>query len=171
MDDWMLMIVFFGIGLLIMVAEVFLPSHGILTLAGVGFLAAAAYQAFQHGQAAGFTVVLLILILLPTMVIVSVRYWHRTPIGRMISPENPVLTNADEAVPGEKVKKFVGHRGRSLGWMRPVGTCEFDGVRLECVAEYGTIDRGTEVIGVDVRGGDLVVRPADISSESSDNRI
>ena len=60
-----------------------------------------------------------------------------------------------------KLSPYIGKVGRSLSQLRPVGTCEFDGERLECIAEMGVIDRDQRVKAIAVRGRNLSVAPAD----------
>jgi membrane-bound serine protease (ClpP class) len=102
--------------------------------------------------------VLLLLVLIPTSIYFSVKYWHRTPMGRVISPPNPVLTAEDKGVDLRELEALVGQRGRTLSPLRPVGTCEFNGRRVECEAEVGMIDSSVVVEAVGLRGRCLRVR-------------
>ena len=148
-----------GAGLL--VAEIFIPSHGILTVAGLGVFGTAIYFTYHENTTAGHVSVILSLIFLPTMGFLSIKYWHRTPVGKRISPPNPVVTAADTGDWEAKLSPYIGKVGRSLSQLRPVGTCEFDGERLECIAEMGVIDRDQRVKAIAVRGRNLSVAPTD----------
>jgi membrane-bound serine protease (ClpP class) len=53
---------------------------------------------------------------------------------------------------------LIGRRGRTLTPLRPAGSVDFDGRRLDGLSEGGYIDAGTPVSGVRVRGRYLVVR-------------
>jgi membrane-bound serine protease (ClpP class) len=154
-------VILYLIGTGLLVAEIFIPSHGVLTVAGLGIFGAAIYMTFRQSETAGYIALLASLILLPCMVFISVKYWHRTPMGKRISPPNPVLTAADLGDWEARLSPFVGKVGRSLSPLRPVGTCEFDGQRLECIAEMGMIERDQLVKAVAVRGRNLAVAPAE----------
>lgn len=153
----------YAAGMLFLVAELFLPSHGVLTVAGLGFLGTAVYQTFaNYGEQAGLLSILACMVLLPTMAYVAVKYWRQTPIGRRIVPPNPVLTNADAGAPVAALHALIGKTGVTTTPLRPVGICEFDGKRISCVAQFGTVESGVPVVGVKLQSGNLAVRPVDV---------
>lgn len=158
MDGVVLLVVLFGLGILILVAEIFVPSHGILTVAGLVFLVIGVVQTFQYGTQAGALAIIACLILLPVMGFLAVKYFHRTPLGRRISPPNPVYTPEDFGSNVETLRPLVGKLGRSLSPLHPVGICEFGGRRVQCIAEMGVIDSDACVQATDIRGKELTVR-------------
>ncbi len=157
-EDWLIIIILYLVGAAVLVAEIFLPSHGVLSVAGLGFLGAAIYLTFRQSSSAGYVAIIAVVALLPTMAILAVKYWHRTPVGKRIAPPNPTLTEDDTSVRLEQLRPFVGQIGRSLTPLRPVGTCEFNGRRVECVAEMGMVDRDVTVKCVGIQGRALAVR-------------
>jgi len=157
-----IIVLLYVVGLLLLVAEIFLPSHGVLTVAGLGFLIAAIYQTFaNYGEEAGLVSILACFLLLPTMGYFAVKYWRQTPIGRRIVPPNPVLTNADVGVPIDELSELIGRTGKTVSPLRPVGICEFDGKRISCVSQLGTVESGVEVVGLKIQSGNLTVRPVE----------
>ena len=160
MSDLGILLLLYGVGVLMLVAEIFIPSHGILTVAGVGFLGAAVAQTFMdYGRDAGIIAVGTCLVALPVFGYLSIKYWRRTPIGRRIVPNNPMLTSADTSVPIEQLRTMVGEAGRTVSPLRPVGVCVFGGRRVSCVAELGVVEAGVEVIATGIRNGNLAVSP------------
>ena len=158
MSDVGILVLLYAAGILILLAEIFIPSHGVLTLAGLGFLVAAVVKTFNvGGKDAGVIAVFACLIFLPTFAFVAIKYWHRTPIGRRIAPPNPELTVADTGVPIEDLARHIGHCGRTLSPLRPVGICEFDGQRISCVTEFGMVETDVVVEAVGIKGGNLAV--------------
>lgn len=147
------------IGAVVLVAEIFIPSHGILTVVGLGLLIAGSYKTFQLSDFAGYASVVCVLAFVATFAVLAVKFWHRTPIGRRISPPNPVLTKEDTGNIDELLEPLLGTTGKALTPLRPVGTCEFDGRRLPCIAEYGLIDRGAEVTALRIHGRGFAVAP------------
>jgi len=148
---------FYVIALVLLVAEIFIPSHGVLTVAGLGFLIVAVVKTFQISTNAGVVATLACIVLLPTAAVIAVRVWPHTPIGRLISPDNPVVTSRDVGVDLDGMKSMVGSTGRSISPLRPSGICDFDGRRFPCVAEMGMIDRGVEIYVVGIKGSNLTV--------------
>lgn len=161
MSDMAALLLFYCVGVLMLTAEIFIPSHGVLTLAGLGFLVAAIMKTFSYGgREAGIVAIVACTVFLPTFAYVAIKYWRKTPIGRRMAPPNPVLTSADTTVPLELLGNLVGRTGMSKTALRPVGICEFDGKRISCVAELGVIDAGTAVRGLRIAGSNLAVEEA-----------
>jgi len=158
MSEIGILILLYVLGTLILISEIFIPSHGILSIAGVGFLVVAVVKTFQYGgRDAGVVAMLICMVAIPAMAFVAIKYWHRTPIGRKISPPNPEMTVDDVGVPIEQLQRLVGQIGRSVSPLRPVGICDFDGRRVSCVAESGMLDMDRVVEGVGISGGNLIV--------------
>ncbi|MFH1110167.1 MAG: hypothetical protein V1790_13375 [Planctomycetota bacterium] len=149
----------FGAGALVLVAELFIPSHGVLTFVGIALLVAGIVQTFRFGgEKAGAISVLACLVVLPVFAVAAIKIWPRTWVGRRIAPPNPVLTPRDTSVPVEEISRFVGQTGRTLSPLRPVGICEFQGRRVSCIAEFGMLDVGVTVEGLRVVSGQLAVQ-------------
>ncbi len=158
MAEWLGISLYVTIGVVLLVLEFFLPAHGLIGVVGVGVLGYAIYLMFCESQTAGVIGLVSVIVGLPVLLVVSVKYWHRTPMGRYISPPNPVLTEQDR-MPVAELERLVGRVGRTLTPLRPVGTCEFDGRRIECLAEYGMIERNVRVEGVRLVDRSLSVKP------------
>jgi len=56
------------------------------------------------------------------------------------------------------LSKLLGRTGRVLTTMRPVGMCDFDGRRVECVAESGFVRKDEQVKAIRVDGTQVTVR-------------
>ena len=158
MSDVAILVLLYGLGVLILVAEVFIPSHGILTVVGLGLLIAGVVQTFSYaGRDAGIIAVLACLVFVPAFAILAIKYWHRTPIGKLIAPPNPTLTAADTSVPIEEINSLIGKTGRTVSPLRPVGICDFNGRRVSCVAQFGMVEAGVAIEGVGLSGTNLAV--------------
>ncbi|MCK4658204.1 MAG: hypothetical protein KAV82_01665 [Phycisphaerae bacterium] len=157
MGEFGIIALLYAIALVVLLAEIFIPSHGILTVAGLGFLVAAVVKTFGISTSAGVGATLACIVLLPTAVVIAVKLWPHTPMGRLISPDNPVVTSKDVGVDVDTLRSMIGCVGRSVSPLRPSGICDFDGRRFPCVAEMGMIGRGVEVHVVGVKGSNLAV--------------
>jgi len=147
-------------GLALLVAEIFLPSHAMLSLAGLGLLIAGIARVFMaHGETAGFFSIIGTLIVLPVLAVIAVKFWHRTPLGKRISPPNPTVGKGEAFSNDDELRALIGRFGRAMTPLRPVGSCEFGGRRVECVAEFAMIDIDQPVEATGQRGRMLVVRP------------
>ena len=158
MSDVAILVLFYGLGVLILVAEVFIPSHGILTVVGLGLLIAGVVQTFSYaGRDAGIIAIFACLVFVPAFAMLAIKYWHRTPIGKRIAPPNPTLTAADTSVPIEEINSLIGRTGRTVSPLRPVGICDFNGRRVSCVAQFGMVEAGVAIEGVGLSGTNLEV--------------
>jgi len=158
MSEWTVIALLYLAGLLIFTAEIFIPSHGVLTVVGLGFLAAAIAKTFSvGGREAGTISVLVCLVVLPAFAVTAIKLWPKTPVGRRVAPPNPIVTAADSSVPAVELAALVGRTGRALTTLRPVGTCDFGGRRVSCVSQMGLIDAGAAVEAIGVSGGNLAV--------------
>ena len=59
----------------------------------------------------------------------------------------------------DDMKFFVGKEGEAITILRPAGTCDFSGVRLDVVTEGSFIQKGTKVKVIRVEGRRIVVAP------------
>lgn len=158
MENVTLMVVLYSVGIVILVLEIFIPSHGVLSIAGLGFLIAGIWTAFKISSGVGYVSMILALILVPTGVYFAIKYWYQLPVGRRMAPPNPKADEASYGFHTDELMALVGERGRAVTPLRPVGDCDFEGRRVQCIAEMGSIERGAKVEGIQVRGRDLVVR-------------
>ena len=161
MEPTLVVILLFGVGILVLVAEIFIPSHGLLCIVGISFLGYAIYRAYQDlGATAGHVSVAAAIILVPTLALIAVKTFHRTPWGKKLAPPNPIAQAEDFAPHHEALKQYVGLTGKAITPLRPVGACMFNGDRVNCVAESGMIDDDTEIEAVGIRGREVEVRPS-----------
>jgi membrane-bound serine protease (ClpP class) len=158
MDEWVKISIIYAGGVMVLLADLILPSQGILVVIGLGLFAYGLFEAFQIGITFGIINAIVLLIALPTGFMIAIRNWHRTPIGRRISPPNPTLTPQDR-LPISDLESLLGATGKAMTFLRPVGICEFNGKRFECKAEYGVIAAGVEVEAVRLSARSVVVRP------------
>ncbi len=161
MSAMAVVILLFAAGIVILIAEIFIPSHGILGVVGLGFLAFAIYRAYELGESKGHVAIVAAVVLVPTLAIVAVKNFRRTPMGRKIVPDNPTVRVEEFAPHYENLKDVLGRTGQSVTPLRPVGTCMFEGERVNCVAESGMIAKGAMVEAVGIRGHEVEVRLVD----------
>lgn len=153
-----LILLLFAAGALVLVAELFIPSHGVLTVMAIGLLIAGVVQTFRYaGQQAGTLSALACIAGLPAFGFAAIKIWPKTWVGRRIAPKNPIITARDTSVPVDELSRYIGRTGRTTTQLRPVGFCEFDGRRVPCIAEFGLIESGVPVEGVRLAGANLAV--------------
>ena len=147
----LIILVLFAAGAILLVAEMFLPTQGILGLLGCAAILWGIGKAFFLNQWVGLGLLVATIACIPLAWTAALNIWPRTPIGRrmMLSSVNsPLQTPA----------VGIGQRGLTLSEMRPAGVVEFAGQKVEARSDLGVIDAGKVVRVVNVDQGRLIVR-------------
>jgi len=146
-------------------SEVFVPSGGILGALSLGSLIGAVVCLFMMDETYGWIGFFIAAAAVPAAMIVGLRIFPRTPIGRrLILSESQ---KADEHVryssdPREDARDLLGRRGTVVSDLRPVGVVDFgEGRRVDCLGDRGVIEQGTTVEVESVAGIEVRVRPVD----------
>jgi membrane-bound serine protease (ClpP class) len=96
--------------------------------------------------------------MIPACLIIAYKLFPHTRFGRSVTLI-PSDRGRGEGIPDQgRLKELEGQTGTVMSALRPVGTCDFSGRRVECVAESGYIDKGTEVRVIRVEGSVVTVR-------------
>jgi membrane-bound ClpP family serine protease len=164
MDNSTFAILLLVVSLVLLVAEVFIPSGGMILITAIVCLVASvwfAWRAWADYPAAWWTYIASVIILIPSAV-GSLLYWFpKTSMGKRILLEAPTLEEVtaydDEAA---RLRKLVGEKGETLTLLNPGGIVMVAGERHHCESEGLMIEPRESVEVVRVSGNRLVVRPA-----------
>jgi membrane-bound serine protease (ClpP class) len=152
-----LILVLFGVGFLLIAAEVFVPG---MIVGSIGFLCLAGSVALvfvNHGPAAGFISALVVGGLSIGGFLVWLQVFPRTPIGRKL-----MLQRSQPPDPGLEVNQsLVGSTGFTLTPLRPAGTARINGNRVDVTASSEFLPEGEEIVVVAADGMRVVVRRKD----------
>ncbi len=161
-------IVLLGMALAFFLAELFVPSGGLLGACAALCLIGGVVMLFRIDTTVGLIGAIVSLIAIPIAFMGSLYIWPSTPIGRALTlgandeDENSAYDGqAPLSAPQHAPDVAVGTLGKTLTDLRPVGTCLFDGKRQECLAETGVIGKGTQVKVITADGMQLKVRPVE----------
>lgn len=152
-----------AIGLILLVTEAFIPSGGLIGLLALGCLGVSLYQAFTVPEAPylGWKFLAAELILIPAAMVLAIQLWPKTPLAKRIFLVPPTPEEFEDSAPRHRLDHLLGEFGRALTPLRPSGLVDFDGRRLDALAEEGLIPTGALVRAVRVQSGVLVVRKAE----------
>jgi membrane-bound serine protease (ClpP class) len=141
--------------IIVFVAEVFVPSAGILSVVGGVLLLGAIGVAFGINKWAGVGMTAAVVAATPFAFAVGVSVWSKTPIGRQMT----LTATSGEAT---KINVLIGETAVAVTDLRPMGECETTGAaptRVECQAEMGQIlPAGTRVKILSIEAGVATVR-------------
>ena len=149
--------VLFIIGLLLLIAEMFMPGFGIaggtglvMLIIGIILTAGSPFEAM--------VMVIILLVLVAAVLLVILRSAKKGKLAKKLilwsaaKHEEGFSTSADTSA-------WAGKEGIALTVLRPAGTGEFDGQRLDVVSEGSFIKKGTKIIIVQAEGRRIVVEP------------
>ena len=156
---WLIFAVFlyFACAALI-VAEVFVPSGGLISIFALACLGGGIAIFFHHSLIAGWIGVSIAAIMIPAVLIFSYRIFPKTRFGKSVTLTPPERRQGDAIPDTDKLKDLLGAEGVVLTPLRPVGMCDFSDRRVECVAESGYVDKGKKVKVINVESTQLTVR-------------
>jgi membrane-bound ClpP family serine protease len=151
-----------GAALLLVFLEVFVPSGGIIGLTA-GVTAIAGVVVFWRVSPGwGVTSMLLMLVLAPIALNFALRLMPHTPVGKRLilseTAESRQRRTAKDQEQAAQEQALVGATGSALTSLRPIGTVEIDGTRIEALAEGGVIEAGSRVRVTSVQGNQVRVR-------------
>jgi membrane-bound serine protease (ClpP class) len=151
------------LGLFFIVLELFVPSGGVLALLAGASVLASIYVGFTHGLSYGLISVLLALVFVPAIILLMIKMWPRTPLGRLIFLRPP--SGDDEVLPMDEEyrerKGLVGKFGVAKSKMLPSGAVVIEGRTYDAVSRGNPIEPGETIRVISVTGNRIVVAPAD----------
>jgi membrane-bound ClpP family serine protease len=156
---WLVFAVFlyFACAVLIL-AEVFVPSGGIISFFALACVIVGGVIFFRHSTTAGWIGVVIAVIMIPSVLVFAYRIFPKTRFGKSVTL-TPSERQRGDAIPDTpELRDLLGAEGLVLTPLRPVGICDFSGQRVECVAEGGYVDKGKKVKVIDVESTQLTVR-------------
>ena len=145
-------------GLLLVVAEVFLPGGLAGVAGGLALLGAAAIGLANFPAPWGFLSAVSIVVFGGIGLLLWIQLFPRSRAGRRIA----LRTDGADFKSASPSRDLVGALGESVTALRPGGIALIDGKRYDVLADGGEwIAAGALIRVADVRGGNLIVRPAD----------
>jgi membrane-bound serine protease (ClpP class) len=173
MDSSLWAFLLLAIGMALLVAEVFIPSGGVITilaalsLVGALICAGNAWWSSNPGYFWGF--VTSMVVLLPLIVAAAFYVWPSTPLGRRAILEAPAPHEVASFVEQEeRYGQMVGKVGETLTVLNPAGIVRIDGHRVHCQSEGVILEAGARVRVISAKGNRVIVRrgASDIASAS-----
>jgi membrane-bound ClpP family serine protease len=149
-------VICFTIGFILITVEMFYPGFGapgiigtILLIAGIVLTAANFTQAL--------VMILILLAVLGAMLVIILHSAAKGPLSKTI-----ILKEAQKKETGyigtEDLEYFLGKEGTAITVLRPSGTADFDGVKIDVVSQGEFISEGTKLKIIKVQGRRIVVR-------------
>ena len=159
MGWWLLLAVFLYVACAVLiVAEVFLPSGGILSVGALACVVGGVVICFHFSTIAGWFGILVAMVMVPALLVGAYKVLPKTRFGQRVILARPVRERGDAIADGPELARLLGQAGEVLTPLRPVGMCNFAGHRVECVAESGYVQKTSKVTVIRVEGTQVTVR-------------
>jgi membrane-bound serine protease (ClpP class) len=167
MDYLTLALVLFTLGVVMLLAEVLLPTGGVLVVASLLFFAGGVGIILARGTTTEAVVATAALAAgLPAAGYVMVAAYRRMSVGGELDVGDAA---GPLPVAGQTELDALKNRtGKTVSPMRPSGSVEFDGRRIDAMTEGVMLDAGVWVRCVAVKGTVVVVRQMDTPSGIAD---
>ncbi len=146
------------VGVIVIIAEIIIPSGGLLSLLAVGIFGYSLYIVFTGiSTAAGIVFVTADIILIPVLVITGLKLVARSPVTlrKELSRAEGVVSQSDE------LEKFMGLEGTALTDLHPSGVADINGKRVDVVSRGEYIEKDSKIVVSSVRGNQIIVREKD----------
>jgi len=139
---------------IVMIAEIFIPSGGILAALATGLFGYSLFLLFSSvSVTAGSFALCLDLIIVPILII-----WGFKQLGKSRLALNTNLTREQGVVSqSEKLEAYLGMTGVTTSPLRPSGTAEINDFRVDVVTRGEFVDKGTLIEVIAVTGNQVIV--------------
>lgn len=143
------------LGLLFLLAEIFIPGFGIMGILGIIlFIVGIILTAGTFAEA--LVMFLILLLVLAIVIILVVRSASKGRLSKtLVLNESLSKEKGFSAV--EDMKVFLGREGKAITMLRPAGIGQFDGVRLDVVTKGAFIEEESDIKITEVVGRRIVV--------------
>ena len=159
MDDSLLLpIILQLVGVVVIIAEIILPSGGILSIAALGVFGYSLFIVFNEiSMTSGFSFVVADLILIPVLVILGLKLLARSPVTlrKTLSRKEGVSSQSSE------LESYVGRQGNALTDLRPAGIAVIYGKRVDVVTRGEYLEKDSAILVTAVTGNQIIVRKKD----------
>ncbi|RJP78358.1 MAG: serine protease [Desulfobacteraceae bacterium] len=141
-------------GVMVIIAEIIIPSGGILSMIAAGLIGYSLYYVFSELSAvAGYLFVLADAVLLPLLVFAGLKLLARSPLTlrRTLSSKEGVTSQSPE------LENLLGRKGVAMTDLRPSGKALIAGKKVDVASRGDYIRKGEQVVVVIVSGNQVIV--------------
>jgi membrane-bound serine protease (ClpP class) len=151
-------ILLLGLGLVLIVAEVFVPSMGVLGLAASLCIIGAVAWAFTISSEFGVKILLAAALLVPTLVVVALKLMPYSPIAKRFVAKG--FTFEDGRAVDARDSTLSNAEGVAESVLRPSGVARLGGRRVDVVSRGEMIEAGEKIRVIEIEGNRVVVARA-----------
>ena len=151
-----LSIILFCVGVLLLIVEMCHPGFGAAGVLGLVCLVADIFLTAKTVEQ-GLILTGIIAVIVVILLIISVTLVSKGKLPRTLTLKEST-DRASGYIGGENLEKYLGKEGRALTDLRPAGTAELEGERVDVLTRGEYLEAGTELIVTEVGGNRVVVK-------------
>ena len=159
-DSLLLPLILQLVGVVVVIAEVILPSGGILSIVALGAFGYSLFVVFSEiSKTIGFVFVAADLVLIPVLVIVGLKLLAKSPVTlrKTLSREKGVSSQPSD------LDSYIDMQGTAVTDLRPAGKAIINGRRVDVVTRGEYFEKDATIIVTAVTGNQIIVRKKDNS--------
>jgi len=142
-------------GIVVIIAEIILPSGGLLTVLAIGVFGYSLFVVFtQFSAMIGAAFLALDVVMIPTLVIIGLKMIAKSPVTLRAA-----LSSADGVIAqNPTMEQYTGKSGRAITNLRPAGAAYIEGKRVDVVTQGEYIEKKTAISVHAVTGNQIIVK-------------
>ena len=155
MKPYLLPVLLQAIGILVIFAEIFIPSFGLLAVIALAVFSYSLYLVFTTiSSTAGLVFARLDLLLVPVCIVFGMKILAKSPLAlrQELSRKQGVVSQAKE------LETYLHLKGVSITDLRPSGMAEINMKRLDVVTDGEYIEANIPVVVTGVTGNRIIVQ-------------
>ncbi len=142
-------------GVIVLIAEIVLPSGGVLTILSIGLFGYSLFMVFTtFSGTIGMIFVLADVIILPVALYFGIQMLARGPA----TLKSTLLRTSGFSSQSEELIRYLDQPGTAMTDLRPAGAARISGNRVDVVSRGEYIEKGAEIVVIKVEGNRVVVR-------------
>ena len=141
-------------GVIIIIAEIILPSGGILSILAISVLGFSLFKAFSISSNIGMLFLGADIIIVPALVLTGLKLIAKSPVTlrQTLSKEEGVMSQRKE------MDQLLNASGFAITDLRPAGSIKINNKKIDAVTQGEYIDKGTPVCVIEVTGNQIIVK-------------
>lgn len=153
-EPYVLPIVLQIAGVILIIAEIILPSGGILSILAAGALIFSLVKAFSISTNTGVLFIAADTIMIPALVLIGLKLIAKSPVTlkRSLSREEGVISQKND------MNLMLDATGIAMTDLRPSGGVSINNKRTDVVTQGEYIDKGTTVRVIQITGNQIIVK-------------
>ncbi|MCU0598258.1 MAG: serine protease [Desulfobacterales bacterium] len=143
------------LGVLVVIAEIVIPSAGLLAILAAGLIGYSIYLVFTEiSSSAGMAFIVVDIIAFPAVLMIGLKLLVKSPVTLKTS-----LSKADGfSSQPEALSFFNGKAGAAVTDLRPAGTAMIENKRVDVVSRGEYIEKGAGIVVLNIEGNRVVVK-------------